>query len=354
MSSKTKVVIVDDAALIRRVFAKILEEDDELEVVGVAHDAPSAMKKIKELKPDVLVLDIVMPGMDGLSFLERLMKSRPMPVVMCSTLTEEGSPQAFRALELGAVEIIAKPKLDIHQNLIEIAPQIIDKVKAAAQSRFKTQHQLFSEPSKRPTPLVRRTPKSSGHSSQVGVVAIGCSTGGTDALLEVLLPLPLDIPGIVIVQHMPANFIRSFAKRLNRQCKIQVLEAENGALIRPGTALISPGDRHMSVSSGKDGYIVCLEETPLVNRHRPSVDVLFHSVAQCVGTKAVGVILTGMGKDGAAGMMAMKKAGALNIAQDKETCVVFGMPKMAIKAGGVDYVLPLGNISSQILKLVDQ
>lgn len=356
MANKYKVLIIDDSALIRQVLNDILSGDPELEVVGAARDAESGMKMIQALKPDVLTLDIVMPGMDGLTFLERLMKSQPMPVVMMSTLTLENAPETFRALELGAVEVITKPKMDIHAKLEEMSIRIIDTVKAAAQSKIKSQQQLFLHSyTPRPAPALslptpsKKVPGTKG----ISLIAIGASTGGTDALRDVLVTLPLEIPGIVIVQHMPALFTGQFAQRLDRQCKIRVKEAAENDQILPGTALIAPGDRHMTVVFSSRGFCVHLEDSPLYNRHRPSVDVLFHSVATCVGSRAVGVILTGMGADGALGMAAMKKAGARTIAQDEASCVVFGMPKMAIKEGGVDHVSPLAKIPEQIMKLLE-
>jgi len=349
---KVRVLVVDDSAVVRRGLTKLLEQDGELEVVGTAPDALLAVKKIKKLKPDVLTLDINMPGMDGLTFLERLMKSDPMPVVMVSSLTTDGSPEAFRALELGAVDIVEKPGLGVSERLSEIGIEVIDKIKAAAQASLKTHHDIFLKPSrKRTRDALSSTAAPTQHPSDA-IIAIGSSTGGTEAIFNILTHLASGGPGIVIAQHMPANFTKHFTERLDNHSRIRVREAAPGDIVTAGAALISPGDRHMLVERSPDNqYVIRLRRDTLVNRHRPSVDVLFDSVAQSAGPHAIGVILTGMGSDGAQGILAMKKMGAHTIAQDETSCVVFGMPKSAIKLGCIDYVLPLAGIPKRIQEL---
>ncbi|MEO5350088.1 MAG: chemotaxis response regulator protein-glutamate methylesterase [Magnetococcus sp. YQC-3] len=352
--NKIKVLIVDDSALVRKVLKDILSGDAELEVVGTASDAWSAMQRIKELQPDVVTLDIVMPGMDGLDFLERLMKSNPLPVVMCSTLTRQESEQTFRALSLGAVDVIAKPTLDVREKLDEMAEQIIDRVKAAGQARIRSQPQRFLDgPKPDALPLSRLLPRS-GREVEEPIIAIGASTGGTDALQEVLAPLPENSPAILVVQHMLAHFTAPFAQRLDRVCRMHVKEAVPGDRVQAGTVLVALGGRHMEIVREGDHYVVQMQDGPLVHRVRPSVDVLFHSMASQVGKRGIGVILTGMGADGAEGLLAMKRAGARTLAQDEASCVVFGMPKMAIKAGGVDQVLPLSEMPRRLLAMFDE
>ncbi|MEO5340976.1 MAG: chemotaxis response regulator protein-glutamate methylesterase [Magnetococcus sp. MYC-9] len=349
--NKIKVLIVDDSALVRRVLKEILSSDEMLEVVGSAGDAWSAMQKIKELHPDVLTLDIVMPGMDGLDFLERLMKSNPMPVVMVSTLTGQDTEQTFRAMALGAVDVIAKPSLDVREKLDEMADQIIDRVKGAAHARVKNASQRFLEdPHSPPLPLNRQLPP--GSVIDDPIIAIGASTGGTDALQDVLIPLPENSPAILVVQHMLAQFTAPFAQRLDRLCRMHVKEAEEGDRVQSGRVLLAPGGRHMVVVRQGEQHVVQLQNGPLVQRVRPSVDVLFHSMASQVGKRGIGVILTGMGADGAEGLLAMKKTGARTLAQDEATSVVFGMPKKAINAGAVDQVLPVREIAGRLLAML--
>jgi two-component system chemotaxis response regulator CheB len=348
------VLIIDDSASVRQVLTKILESDAGLNVIGTAPNATIALKKIRELNPDVLTLDIEMPGMDGLTFLERLMKSKPMPVVMISHLTGQNTPQAFRALELGAVDVLEKPKLAVREQLEEIAITIIDKVKAASCSKLKTHHELFLKPQKKLTAdaILPNKPPPAGLVLSEKIIAVGASTGGTDALMALLQPLPLTIPGIVIVQHMPALFTFQFAERLNKNCLIHVKEAEEGDRVKTGTALLAPGDKHMLIRrDSRNNYVVRLNEGPLVSRHRPSANVLFRSVAEAAGPQSIGTLLTGMGDDGAQGLLEMREAGAITIAQDEESCVVFGMPKVAITLGAVDHVLPLRQIPEHLTRM---
>jgi two-component system chemotaxis response regulator CheB len=341
MARKLKVLIVDDSALMRQLLTTILRSDPEIDVVGTAGDPFVAREKIVTLQPDVLTLDIEMPRMDGLTFLEKLMRGHPMPVVMISSLTDKGADTTLRALSLGAIDYVSKPKLDVSNGTIEQANEIVAKVKVAAQAKVRSSSLV-------PPPVL-----SSGRICQFSgthkVVAIGASTGGTEALKELLLPLPAEFPGIVIVQHMPEAFTRQFAERLNSLCKIRVREAADGDRILPGHALLAPGGHHMAVVCRGMEYAVHVYRGERVNRHMPSVDVLFSSCARNLGRNAVGVLLTGMGADGAKGMLEMKQANAFNIAQDESTCVVFGMPREAIQLGAVDQVLPLGQIPDGLL-----
>jgi len=349
---KVKVLVIDDSAVVRRGLTEILEEDDELDVVGTAPDAMLALKKIKKLKPDVLTLDILMPGMDGLTFLGRLMKSAPMPVVVVSSLAAEGSPEAFKAFELGAVDIVEKPGVGVSDRLNEIGVDVIDKVKAAAQATLKSHHDLFLKPPAIPPRGISDRGAAGPRQQSDIIIAIGSSTGGTDAIFTILSRLPPEGPGIVIAQHMPAGFTKQFAKRLNSYSRMRVKEAVSGDAVTVGTALISPGDRHLLVRRNQDGtYVVQLKRGRLVNRHRPSVDVLFESVADAAGPRAIGVILTGMGKDGAKGMLKLKSEGAATIAQDEASSVVFGMPKSAIKLGAVDDILAISEIPDRLQTL---
>ncbi len=352
---KIRVLIVDDSALMRQVLTALLSKDPEIEVIGVAPDPYAAREKIKALNPDVLTLDVEMPKMDGLTFLEKLMRGHPMPVVMVSSLTETGCQTTLRALELGAVDFITKPKLDLREGMEELAQDIIAKVKAAAVATVKHQasgaRQEMTPLTPHPSPL---TSRGAMIKTTDTIIAIGSSTGGTEAVKEVLAVLPPNTPPIVITQHMPERFTKTWADRLNSLCRISVKEAEDGDSVLPGHALIAPGSYHMTLVRSGARYTVQINQDPPVNRHRPSVDVMFASVAQYAGGNAVGVILTGMGGDGAKGLFAMKQAGAFTIAQDEASCVVFGMPKEAIKLGGAERVLPLADIASAIYAHVNQ
>jgi two-component system chemotaxis response regulator CheB len=339
---KIRVLIVDDSALMRQLITDILKSDSEIEVVGTASDPYVAREKILKMEVDVLTLDVEMPRMDGLSFLEKLMAGRPMPVVMLSSLTEKGCETTMRALELGAVDFITKPKLDVETAMESIAREIVDKIKAAAHSRvIRKAASTNRAPFEGPKMSLSGALLTSTHK----VIAIGASTGGTEALMDMLSEFPSDAPGTVAVIHMPEGFTKSFADRLDRHCRVRVKEAEDGDRILPGHVLLAPGNFHLSVYRSGATYGVKVFSAPPVSRHRPSVDVMFSSCAKVLGTNAVGVILTGMGNDGAQGLLEMRQSGSYNIAQDEKSCVVFGMPKEAIARGAVDEVLPLKRIA---------
>ncbi|SFV08323.1 protein-glutamate methylesterase/protein-glutamine glutaminase [Pseudoduganella namucuonensis] len=342
---KTKVLIVDDSALIRSVMTEIINSQPDMQVVGVAPDPLVARELIKQTNPDVLTLDVEMPKMDGLDFLEKLMRLRPMPVVMVSSLTERGSEITMRALELGAVDFVTKPKISIQSGMREYAELIADKIRAAAKARIRarTLPQAGAE-GQGQLPQLRNPLMSSEK-----LIIIGASTGGTEAIREFLMQMPSDCPGILITQHMPEGFTRSFAKRLDSLCKIAVMEAAGNERVLPGHAYIAPGHSHLTLTRSGANYMTKIDQGEPVNRHRPSVDVLFRSAAQYAGKNAVGVILTGMGKDGAAGMLEMKNAGAYNFAQDEASCVVFGMPREAIAVGGTHEVGPLQSLPGMVL-----
>lgn len=344
MPDPTRVLIVDDSALMRQMLTQILSSDPQIAVAGAAADPFVARDKIKALRPDVLTLDIEMPRMDGLTFLEKLMRGHPMPVVMISSLTEKGADTTLRALSLGAVDYVAKPKLDVSSGTIEQAEEIVAKVKAAARARIR------SSPAPSASASTELAERPMSFSATHKVVAIGASTGGTEALKELLTPLPADFPGIVMVQHMPEAFTGAFAKRLDGMCRIHVQEARDGDRILPGHALLAPGGHQMAVVRRGAEYAVRVYRGERVNRHLPSVDVLFNSCAQQLGRNALGVLLTGMGNDGAQGMLRMKEAESYTIAQDEATSVVFGMPKEAIRLGAADKVLPLNRIAAGILE----
>lgn len=345
---KIKVFVIDDSAVVRQVLTEIFKSDSNFEFLGSASDPLFALDKMKNNWPDVIVLDIEMPRMDGLSFLKKIMSERPTPVVICSTLTTEGSDTAMLAMSLGACDIITKPKIGLKDFLNESTIELTDAVMAAAAVSLKALPSLSNQ--KQFTVKLDKKQDISQLQATEKIVAIGTSTGGTIALEEVLTKLPRDkTPGIVIVQHMPEKFTETFAKRLDSICEISVREAKDGDRVVRGLALIAPGNRHMTVKRSGAQYYVEITDGPLVNRHRPSVDVLFRSVARHVGKNSKGIIMTGMGDDGASGLLEMKDAGADTIAQNEETSVVFGMPKEAIKRGGVNHILPLTEIYKTIV-----
>ena len=341
---KIKVLIVDDSALIRSVMSEIISSQSDMEVVGVAPDPLVARELIKQTNPHVLTLDVEMPKMDGLDFLEKLMRLRPMPVVMVSSLTERGSEITMRALELGAVDFVTKPKISIQSGMREYTELIADKIRAAAKARIRARTIGGSGAVAGALPALRNPLTSSEK-----LIIIGASTGGTEAIREFLMQMPSDCPGILIAQHMPEGFTTSFARRLDSLCKISVREAAGDERILPGHAYIAPGHSHLLLARSGANYVTRIEQSEQVNRHRPSVDVLFRSAALAAGKNAVGVILTGMGKDGAAGMLEMKNAGAHNFAQDEASCVVFGMPREAIALGAADEVGPLSELPAMVL-----
>jgi two-component system chemotaxis response regulator CheB len=359
---RVRVLIVDDSASVRQTLATILGNDPEIEVIGVASDPFVAAKRLKEDVPDVITLDVEMPRMDGITFLKKLMSQHPIPVVMCSSLVDDGSETLMQTLEAGAVDIILKPKIAAADYLAEQAMLICDTVKNAARARIGKRRDKSAAGAvgpasgKGPAPKLTADamlPPAGGRSAMAKtteiIVAVGASTGGTEALREFLVALPANSPGIVVVQHMPEHFTAAFAKRLDGLCQVSVKEAEDGDPVLRGHVLIAPGGRHLLLERQGARYHVAVKDGPLVSRHRPSVDVLFRSTARAAGPNAIGVIMTGMGDDGARGMLEMKEAGAYNIAQDEETCVVFGMPKEAIARGGVDTILPLDDIAQHVM-----
>lgn len=396
-----RVLCVDDSALIRELMAEIINAQPDMQVVATAPDPLVARDLIKRHEPDVLTLDVEMPRMDGLDFLERLMRLRPMPVVMVSSLTERGGEITLRALELGAVDFVSKPRLGIRGGMLEYAETIADKIRAAARARVRPAGRAVTLPSAGgaqagsalfnstlSNPAQSSLPQSNPYQSSLAdrsvaasvsqgavsqdtvspsataaasrrpllssekLIAVGASTGGTEAIRAVLQSLPADAPAILVTQHMPPGFTRSFAERLNGLCRIAVKEAAHGERILPGHAYIAPGDAHLTLSRSGANYVVTLDQRPPVNRHRPSVDVLFDSVARVAGRNAVGVILTGMGRDGARGLLQMREAGAHTIAQDEQSCVVYGMPREAVELGAAQSVLPLSRISGHLLHQV--
>ncbi|HEX4007918.1 MAG TPA: chemotaxis response regulator protein-glutamate methylesterase [Acidobacteriaceae bacterium] len=350
IADKIRVLVVDDSAVVRQALSAVLSSDPQIEVVATAADPFVAAERMREEVPDVITLDIEMPRMDGLTFLKKLMAQHPIPVVICSSLAEEGTQSAMRALEYGAVDIVAKPRLGVKQFLEESRVTICEAVKAAAGARLRAGPVARAvEPKLTADAVLARATFAMAETTEK-VVAIGASTGGTEALKALLESLPADTPGIVIVQHMPELFTRAFAARLDGLCAISVKEAESNDTVIRGRALIAPGNHHLLLQRSGARYYVEVKDGPLVCRHRPSVDVLFRSAARYAGPNAVGVIMTGMGDDGARGMLEMKQAGATTIAQDEATCVVFGMPKEAIKLNSVDKILPLPSISGAILK----
>ncbi len=353
MTKKIKVLIVDDSAVVRQTLADIISSDPQLEVMAVAADPFIAADKMRLDIPDVITLDVEMPRMDGLTFLHKIMSQHPIPVVMCSSLAEGGSETVMKALEYGAVDIIQKPRVGTKQFLEESRIGICDAVKAAALSRVKkiSAKKFHEVQPKLTADAVLEKPNSKAMiQTTEKVVVVGASTGGTEALRVFLEALPPDAPGIVIVQHMPEHFTAAFAKRLDSICRVSIKEAADDDTVIRGRALIAPGNRHLLLKRSGARYYVEVKDGPLVSRHRPSVDVLFRSTARYAGKNAVGVIMTGMGDDGANGMKEMKEAGALTIAQDEASCVVFGMPHEAIKRGAVDKVMPLEGIAGEVLR----
>jgi len=341
-NSRIRVLIVDDSAVVRKVFSEALSREEDIEVVGTAPDPFVARDKIVQLKPDVITLDVEMPRMDGLTFLKKLMQYYPLPVIVVSSLTPKGSKTALEALESGAVEVLAK--MEGSYSVGNMGAQLVEKVRMAAGAKV-------SRPQKAPPPSMPAGPVHSLALSETTqkLIAVGASTGGTEAIKEVLMRMPPNIPGMVIVQHMPAQFTSSFAERLDSLCPIRVREAKDGDSVLNGQALIAPGNFHMVLKRSGSRYFVAVKEGPMVHHQRPAVDVLFNSVARYAGSNAVGVLLTGMGADGAQGMLEMKRAGAKTIAQDEGSCVVFGMPKEAIKLGAADRVMPLDRIPQEIV-----
>jgi two-component system, chemotaxis family, protein-glutamate methylesterase/glutaminase len=348
-AAKIRVLIVDDSAVVRRTLTEILSADPAIEVIATASDPFVAAERIGEQVPDVITLDIEMPGMDGLTFLQKIMSQHPIPVIICSSLAEEGAQSTLRALEYGAVDVIAKPRLGTQRFLEESSVLLCEAVKAAACARLQTYTpRRVIEPKLTADAILSRSTGAMLETTEK-VVVIGASTGGTEALRALLEVLPADAPGLVIVQHMPEVFTRAFANRLDSLCRITVKEAESNDTVLRGRALIAPGNHHLLLKRSGARYFVDLKDGPLVCRHRPSVDVLFRSAARYAGRNAVAVIMTGMGDDGARGMLEMKEAGAATIAQDEATSVVFGMPNEAIKRGAVDVVVPLPAIADSIL-----
>jgi len=348
--AKTTVVVVDDSALVRSILSEIINRQPDMECIGAASDPLVAREMIRNLNPDVITLDVEMPKMDGIDFLSRLMRLRPMPVVMVSTLTERGAEVTLKALELGAVDFVAKPKIGVADGIRQLAQDITDKIRIAAKAHIRRQHVPApaapgDAPAAAPRPIA-----SLGRLSTEKIVFIGASTGGTEATKDVLINLPADAPAVVITQHMPPGFTRSYAARLDGLCKIRVKEAQDGERILPGHGYIAPGGMHLSVERSGANYIARVQDGEPVNRHKPSVEVLFNSAARVVGPNALGIMLTGMGGDGARAMKAMKDAGSYNFVQDEASCVVFGMPREAINAGAADEILPLGQIATRLIE----
>ena len=352
MSRKIRVIVVDDSALVRSLLSEIINRQRDMECIGTANDPLIAREMIRELNPDVITLDVEMPRMDGIDFLGRLMRLRPMPVVMISTLTERGAEVTMKALELGAIDFVAKPRVGLASGLNDLATQIVDKIRVAAVAQVRRAPARDALPSGGGVGSAgAAAPPSAllGGLSTEKLICIGASTGGTEAIKEVLVHMPADSPAIVITQHMPPGFTTSFAARLNGLCQITVKEAANGERILPGHAYIAPGGTQFHVARSGANYVAVVDDGPPVNRHKPSVEVLFKSAAAVVGRNAFGIMLTGMGNDGAAAMREMKDAGSYNYVQDEATCIVFGMPREAIAHGAADEVLPLGQIAPALI-----
>ena len=345
--AKTRVVVVDDSALVRGLLTEIINQQPDMQCVGAAADPFVAREMIRELNPDVITLDVEMPRMDGIDFLGKLMRLRPMPVVMVSTLTERGADVTLRALELGAIDFVAKPKIGVADGLKLLAHDITDKVRIAAKAHLR---RPAAPAPAGATPRPSAPPSSIGRLSTEKIIFIGASTGGTEATKEVLINLPADCPAVVITQHMPPGFTKSYAARLDGLCKVRVAEARDGDRILPGHAYIAPGGFHLSVERSGANYIARVQDGEPVNRHKPSVEVLFKSAARVVGPNALGLMLTGMGADGATAMREMRDAGSYNLVQDEASCVVFGMPREAIAAGAANEVLSLTQIAPRLIE----
>jgi two-component system chemotaxis response regulator CheB len=352
MSRKIRVIVVDDSALVRSLLSEIINRQRDMECIGTANDPLVAREMIRELNPDVITLDVEMPRMDGIDFLGRLMRLRPMPVVMISTLTDRGAEVTMKALELGAVDFVAKPRVGLASGLNDLAAQIVDKIRVAAVAQVRRAPPRETTPASMGLSGMAAAPAASallGRLSTEKLICIGASTGGTEAIKEVLVQMPADSPAIVITQHMPPGFTTSFAARLNGLCQITVKEAVNGERILPGHAYIAPGGTQFHVARSGANYVAVVDDSPPVNRHKPSVEVLFKSAAAVVGRNAFGIMLTGMGNDGAVAMREMKDAGSYNYVQDEATCIVFGMPREAIAHGAAEEVLPLGQIAPALI-----
>ena len=354
MSGKIRVIVVDDSALVRSLLSEIINRQRDMECIGTANDPLVAREMIRELDPDVITLDVEMPRMDGIDFLGRLMRLRPTPVVMISTLTERGAEVTMKALELGAVDFVAKPRVGLASGLNDLAAQIVDKIRVAAVAQVRRAPARDAAPaagSAGSAAVAHAAPAAGllGRLSTEKLICIGASTGGTEAIKEVLVQMPADSPAIVITQHMPPGFTTSFAARMNGLCQITVKEAVNGERILPGHAYIAPGGTQFHVARSGANYVAVVDDGPPVNRHKPSVEVLFKSAAAVVGRNAFGIMLTGMGNDGAVAMREMKDAGSYNYVQDEATCIVFGMPREAIAHGAADEVLPLGQIAPALI-----
>ena len=352
--AKTTVVVVDDSALVRSILTEIINRQPDMVCIGAAADPLLAREMIRNLNPDVITLDVEMPKMDGLDFLSRLMRLRPMPVVMVSTLTERGAEVTLKALELGAIDFVAKPKIGVADGIRLLADDITDKIRIASKAHIRRHvaaaPAAAAAPGAPAAPAKPVTVSSIGRMSTEKIIFIGASTGGTEATKDVLVNLPADCPAVVITQHMPPGFTKSYAARLDGLCKIRVKEASDGERILPGHGYIAPGGFHLSVERSGANYIARVQDGEPVNRHKPSVEVLFHSAARVVGPNALGIMLTGMGADGAKAMKVMKDAGSYNYCQDENTCVVFGMPREAIAAGAADEVLPLQQIAPKLIE----
>jgi len=351
--AKTTVVVVDDSALVRSILTEIINRQPDMICIGAAADPLVAREMIRNLNPDVITLDVEMPRMDGLDFLQRLMRLRPMPVVMVSTLTERGAEVTMKALELGAIDFVAKPKIGVADGIRQLADDITDKIRIASKAHIRRAPAAAAAPAPGAppaAPVKQVSIASLGRMSTEKIIFIGASTGGTEATKDVLIKLPADCPAVVITQHMPPGFTKSYAARLDGLCKIRVKEAQDGERILPGHGYIAPGGFHLSVERSGANYIARVQDGEPVNRHKPSVETLFLSAARVVGPNALGVMLTGMGADGAKAMKVMKDAGSYNFVQNEATCVVFGMPREAIAAGAADEVLPLDQIATKLVE----